>query len=72
MASAPKDVILSDIPGVIRKLGITHIDLTPSLAGLLDPEDVPTLHDGVFITGGELLKQEILDKWGPKACLFNA
>jgi acyl-coenzyme A synthetase/AMP-(fatty) acid ligase len=52
-------------------LGITHIDLTPSLARLLHPDDVPSLTKGVFITGGEQLRQEILDAWGDYNCIYN-
>ncbi|KAM0658516.1 hypothetical protein ACHAPH_005585 [Verticillium nonalfalfae] len=68
----PRDIILDDIAATIRRLRITHLDLTPSLARLLDPKDVPTLCRGVFITGGEALKQEILDTWGPRGVIYNA
>ena len=71
VASAPRDLIFEDIPNAIRQLGITHIDLTPSLARLLLPGDVPSLCKGVFIVGGEQLKQEILDVWGEHACIYN-
>ena len=71
MASAPRDLIFEDIPETIRQLGITHIDLTPSLARLVHPIEVPSLINGVFITGGEPLKQEILDAWGKYACIYN-
>jgi amino acid adenylation domain-containing protein len=71
VVSAPRDVIFEDLPSSIRTLGITHIDLTPSLAQILHPDDVPTLCKGVFITGGESLKQEILDVWGPKGVIYN-
>ena len=71
VVSAPRDVILRDISEAVRALEVTHIDLTPSLATLLDPELVPSLCKGVFITGGEKLKQEILDVWGPKAVIYN-
>lgn len=71
VASAPRDLIFEDIPGAIRQLGITHLDLTPSLARLLHPDEVPSLCKGVFITGGEQLKQEILDVWGEHACIYN-
>lgn len=72
VVAAPKDMILDDLTGFINKLGITHIDLTPSLARLTHPDEVPSLCKGVFITGGESLKQEILDVWGPKAVIYNA
>lgn len=71
LVAAPRDVILEDLAGTISRLDITHIDLTPSLARLLHPDDVPSLCRGVFITGGEQLKQEILDVWGPKHVIHN-
>jgi amino acid adenylation domain-containing protein len=71
VASAPRDLIFEDITGAIQQLGITHIDLTPSLARLVHPDDVPSLRKGAFITGGEQLKQEILDDWGKYACIYN-
>ncbi|KAL5352222.1 hypothetical protein ACLOAV_002169 [Pseudogymnoascus australis] len=71
VASAPRDLIFEDIPGAIRALGITHLDLTPSLARLLHPDEVPALCGGVFITGGEQLRQDILDVWGEHACIYN-
>ena len=71
VTSAPRDLILEDIGGAIRVLGITHIDLTPSLAKTLHPDDAPSLCKGVFITGGEKLQQEVLDNWGSKGCIYN-
>ncbi|ROV92105.1 hypothetical protein VSDG_07548 [Cytospora chrysosperma] len=71
LVAAPRDVILDDLAGMISRLKITHIDLTPSLARLLHPDDVPSLRRGVFITGGEQLKQEILDVWGPERVIHN-
>ncbi|KAK4195852.1 putative peptide synthetase [Triangularia verruculosa] len=71
LVAAPRDVILEDLSGTISRLGITHIDLTPSLARLVHPDDVPSLCRGVFITGGESLKQEILDVWGEKRVIYN-
>jgi len=71
VVSAPRDLIFEDLSSSLRILEITHIDLTPSLARILRPEEVPTLCEGVFITGGESLKQEILDVWGPKSVIYN-
>ncbi|KAI2607878.1 hypothetical protein GGR54DRAFT_394171 [Hypoxylon sp. NC1633] len=72
VVTAPKDVILSDITAAISSLFITHIDLTPSLARLLHPDEVPSLCRGVFITGGEQLRREILQVWGSKGVIYNA
>ncbi|KAF1813068.1 hypothetical protein P152DRAFT_395882 [Eremomyces bilateralis CBS 781.70] len=71
VVSAPKDVIFEDLAGAIRSLRITHIDLTPSLARLIRPEEVPSLCDGVFITGGEQLRQDVLDAWGSAQVIYN-
>ncbi|KAL9094747.1 MAG: hypothetical protein Q9165_003018 [Trypethelium subeluteriae] len=71
VVSAPRNLVFQDIAEAIRQLRITHIDLTPSLAKLLHPDDVPSLCEGVFITGGESLKQEIIEVWGPRAVIYN-
>ena len=71
LVAAPRDLILDDLAATISRLEITHIDLTPSLARLLHPDNVPSLCRGVFITGGESLKQEILDVWGSKQVIYN-
>ena len=71
VVSAPRDVIFEDLEQTIRSMGITHIDLTPSLASLVHPANVPNLCRGVFITGGEQLKQEILDEWGEHEVIHN-
>ncbi|KAG9191905.1 hypothetical protein G6011_10639 [Alternaria panax] len=71
VVSAPRDLIFEDLAKSISDLKVTHIDLTPSLAQILHPDEVPSLCKGVFITGGESLKQEILDVWGPKGVIYN-
>jgi amino acid adenylation domain-containing protein len=71
VVSARRDLILEDLAQTIRVLNVTHIDLTPSLARILHPDDVPSLCKGVFITGGESLRQDILDVWGPKSVIYN-
>jgi len=67
----PRDLLFEDLPGTISALNITHLDLTPSLARLLTPQDVPSLCHGVFIVGGEQVSQEILETWGDSKCLYN-
>lgn len=71
LVCAPRDLILEDIAGFLDTMQITHLDLTPSLGRLLDPASVPSLHKGVFITGGESLKQDQINTWGDVGCLFN-
>ncbi|KAF8420669.1 hypothetical protein EV426DRAFT_239732 [Tirmania nivea] len=71
VTSAPRDLLFEDLSLAISKLEITHLDLTPSLAALLDPKEVPSLLRGVFIVGGEALKQDVLDTWGKYGVLYN-
>lgn len=71
VTSTPRDILFEDLALAIRKLEVTHLDLTPSLAALLIPEEVPSLLRGVFIVGGEALKQDILDTWGELGVLYN-
>lgn len=71
VTSTPRDILFADLALAMRKLGITHADLTPSLATLLHPDQIPSLRRGIFIVGGEALKQDILDAWGPSGVLHN-
>lgn len=70
--SVPRDVVLSNPSATINGLGITHIDLTPSLAQTITPKDVPSLRNGIFITGGEKLRHSILEEWGDEGVIYNA
>lgn len=72
VVAVPKDIILSDLALTISDLGITHIDLTPSLARLISPDECPSLCKGIFITGGEKLRSDILETWGSTGVIHNA
>ncbi|EQB47351.1 hypothetical protein CGLO_13514 [Colletotrichum gloeosporioides Cg-14] len=50
-------------------LGVTWALLTPSVIGLLDPEEVPTLQ--VLASAGEQLTTQIVERWAGKVRLFN-
>jgi ferricrocin synthase len=71
VTSASRDLLFEDLPAAIRALRITHLDLTPSLARLLTPEECPSLRQGAFITGGEQLRQDIIDAWGKDRVIYN-
>jgi ferricrocin synthase len=71
LVAAPRELILDDLSGFISRHNITHIDLTPSLASLVHPRDVPSLCRGVFITGGEQLRADVLENWGPTGAVHN-
>lgn len=74
VTSAPRDMMLEDLAGAISGMGVTHLDLTPSLASTLDRPHLlggMCRADSVFITGGEALQQQILDVWGEVGCIYN-
>ncbi|KAL9053581.1 MAG: hypothetical protein Q9162_004678 [Coniocarpon cinnabarinum] len=73
VVSIPRDILFEDLGGIIGRLGITHVDLTPALAQTIDPQDIPTLctDESVFITGGEALKDDIIARWGPHETIHN-
>jgi amino acid adenylation domain-containing protein len=61
---------MNDIPGAIRRMGVTWTLLTPSVANTLTPKSVPTLK--VLVTGGEAMSSGHIAKWKGKICLVNA
>ncbi|KAK3360589.1 non-ribosomal peptide synthetase [Lasiosphaeria hispida] len=60
---------LDDLAGAIDRLDANFMDLTPTVAALLRPEQVPKIK-GIAV-GGEALTQEVLDIWGDAVPLHN-
>ncbi|KAJ5794578.1 nonribosomal peptide synthase [Penicillium paradoxum] len=60
---------VNDLAHSIRKLEANWANLTPSVAALLNPEDVPSLR--TLVLGGEALRQDIVDKWARHVVLLN-
>jgi amino acid adenylation domain-containing protein/non-ribosomal peptide synthase protein (TIGR01720 family) len=71
---------LGDLPGAIDRLDANFMDLTPTVAALLRPEQVPKIRG--MAVGGEALTREVLDIWGgvikisnqygPSECSINS
>jgi amino acid adenylation domain-containing protein/non-ribosomal peptide synthase protein (TIGR01720 family) len=61
---------MNDIPGAIRRMGVTWTLLTPSVASTLSPKSVPSLK--VLVTGGEAMSSGHIAKWKKSCCLINA
>jgi amino acid adenylation domain-containing protein/non-ribosomal peptide synthase protein (TIGR01720 family) len=71
---------LGDLPGAIDRLDANFMDLTPTVAALLRPEQVPKIQG--MAVGGEALTREVLDIWGgvikisnqygPSECSINS
>ena len=60
---------ISDLSGFIRRFSVTHACLTPTIASLLRPADVPTLQR--VSLGGEPLTQDNLSVWADRVNLIN-
>ncbi|KAF2475447.1 acetyl-CoA synthetase-like protein [Lindgomyces ingoldianus] len=52
---------MNDLPNAIAELDANFMDLTPTVAALLNPEDVPTI-TGMAL-GGEALTKAVVDQW---------
>ncbi|KAI9826788.1 MAG: hypothetical protein M1819_007259 [Sarea resinae] len=61
---------LNDITGAINSMGVNWTFLTPSVAALLHPREVPTLK--ALTLGGEAITRELLSEWAGKVRMINS
>ncbi|KAI0483241.1 hypothetical protein GGR56DRAFT_623527 [Xylariaceae sp. FL0804] len=61
LCMAPEDRLLSQLADVINEMGVTHSFMTPTVARILQPADVPTLKH--LTVGGEPLTDDIVETW---------
>ncbi|KAK1144635.1 Nonribosomal Peptide Synthase (NRPS) [Aspergillus melleus] len=66
---ASQGSLRNDLPGVMRDFGINRADLTPSVARMLSPDEIPTLE--TILLGGESLSQHDVQTWAGKVQLVN-
>lgn len=59
----------SNIIAAIQEMKVDHAILTPVMANLIDPADVPTLK--TLCVGGEALRQDCVNRWADKICLIQ-
>lgn len=64
LCSATNDVMFRDIEEVIRNRDITHLSLTPTVAALIRPENVPNVR--LLVTAGEGLTAKVHRDWAGK------
>ncbi|KAL2851017.1 hypothetical protein BJY01DRAFT_261231 [Aspergillus pseudoustus] len=62
---------LNDISGAINALNVNWACITPTVAGIIDPETVPTLAN--LTLAGEAVTQQVVDRWAgsPHLQSFN-
>lgn len=66
---ASKTGLRDDLPGAVAELRVNRLDLTPSVARVLCPEEVPTVDTLLF--GGEPVSRHDVQTWAGKVRLVN-
>ncbi|OQE43301.1 hypothetical protein PENCOP_c003G06442 [Penicillium coprophilum] len=69
LCMAPPDKMQSDLPGVINALTAKQAILTPTVAKLLEPSEVPSFE--TLIVGGEPLTSDVIARWSPGHRILN-
>lgn len=64
LCSATNDIMFRDIEAVIRSTHVTHLSLTPTVAALIRPENVPEVR--FLVTAGEGLTAKVHHDWSGK------
>ena len=64
LCTATKDDLFFDLEAAINSLNITHLSLTPTVASLIDPFNVPKVE--FLVTAGEALTEGVKRKWAAK------
>jgi non-ribosomal peptide synthetase component F len=62
--------LLTNLAECINMTSVNHIFLTPTVARLLNPKDVPNLTH--IVLGGEPMSAELVASFAPRLNLFNA
>ncbi|RGP81351.1 non-ribosomal peptide synthetase [Fusarium longipes] len=69
LCMAPTDVLLSDMVGCINRMDARQSIITPTVAKLFSPSDVPRFE--TLIVGGEPLTLDVISKWAPHCKVLN-
>ncbi|KAL3707268.1 hypothetical protein TMatcc_005245 [Talaromyces marneffei ATCC 18224] len=60
----------NDIEGSFERLGANWVDITPSVAKLIEPSAIPSLN--TLVLSGEAMTREVVEKWSTRVALINA
>ena len=69
LCSAENDVLFKNIEGCIRNMRITHLSLTPTVAALIDPSNVPSVD--FLVTAGEAVTNNVFQTWAGKGLFIG-
>jgi ferricrocin synthase len=61
LCAATNDVLFADIELSIRVMEVTHLSMTPTVASLVNPKNVPRVE--LLVTSGEPMTSEVARNW---------
>ncbi|KAL4953556.1 hypothetical protein BDW69DRAFT_184349 [Aspergillus filifer] len=61
---------MNNLTEALQKLAVNYVNLTPTVLGLLDPHELPTIK--TVVAGGEAMDPGIVKKWSPFAEVYNS
>ncbi|KAL4928077.1 uncharacterized protein BDV17DRAFT_292096 [Aspergillus undulatus] len=61
---------MNNLTEALQKLAVNYVNLTPTVLGLLDPIELPTIK--TVVAGGEAMDPGIVKKWSPYAKVYNS
>ncbi|KAE8382027.1 hypothetical protein BDV26DRAFT_49940 [Aspergillus bertholletiae] len=61
---------VNNLAGVINSMEITWTFMTPTVAALLDPKEVP--HLKTLVLGGEAVSQSLVDRWASEVNMIDS
>ncbi|KAM0212103.1 hypothetical protein ACHAQD_009952 [Fusarium lateritium] len=64
-----EDERVNDLSGAIVRMGVNTLNLTPSVARLLNPQDMPCVKN--LSVGGETITNELLESWASHVVFTN-
>jgi len=67
---AKQNEVIANLADLITDFQVTHLNVTPTIARMIKPEDVPTLQ--LLWMGGEPLNSEILETWATRISVYTA
>ncbi|PYH91183.1 tyrocidine synthetase 1, partial [Aspergillus ellipticus CBS 707.79] len=69
LCMAPMESLLSDLASVINAMAVDRLFLTPTVAKLIQPEDVPAVQ-GIYLAG-EPVTPDLVETWTPHCVVMN-
>ncbi|GKT85942.1 bacitracin synthase 3 [Colletotrichum tofieldiae] len=70
LCMAPMEKLLSDMAGCINRMRVRQAVLTPTVASLLQPSEVP--HLDTLILAGEQVPRTVIETWSPVCRVLNS